>query len=303
MTRRNFMEVASQFAGHQYGVVTRRQLLSAGVTRHSIDGQVKRRQPTRLHRGVFLLGSLRLPLSQEMAAILACGPGACLSHLSASRLWGLLPCSSSQVGLVEVSVKAGRRSHPRIRVHRPRRLDDQDITTYQLIPVTTPVRTVFDLASVVRARTLERAVAEGVAKRLMSEAELTRVVAGRDHARGFVALRDVLGGGGPARTRSVAEDAFLDLVRRARLDAPRVNARVGEHEVDFYWPVHRLVVEVDGRAFHTSRHAFERDQRRDAELVARGIRVMRVTWRQITDEAEAVLVRLGAALLAEVGTL
>jgi very-short-patch-repair endonuclease len=109
--------------------------------------------------------------------------------------------------------------------------------------------------------------------------------------RGAGRLGAVFEGGPPARTRSEAEERFLGLVRQAR-----VNVTIAGYEVDFYWPDARLGVEVDGAAFHGSPLAIERDRRRDARLAAAGIRVMRVTWRQLTREREALLVQLGRAL-------
>jgi very-short-patch-repair endonuclease len=86
------------------------------------------------------------------------------------------------------------------------------------------------------------------------------------------------------------------LVRRARLPSPEINIRLGSYEVDFLWPRERVIVEVDGYAFHSSRRAFEDDRRRDADLAARGFHVILITWRQIVSEPEAVLVRLAQAL-------
>ncbi len=103
-------------------------------------------------------------------------------------------------------------------------------------------------------------------------------------------------GDGPSLTRSEAERRVLDLVRAARLPVPGTNSRVRGHEVDFHWRSERLILEVDGYAYHRSRAAFERDRRRDAELGAAGLRVLRVTWRQVVGEPEALVARLAQAL-------
>ncbi len=100
----------------------------------------------------------------------------------------------------------------------------------------------------------------------------------------------------PVWTRSEAEERLLTLIRKAGLPRPLTNAHIHDHEVDFFWRTERLVVEVDGFAFHRSAYQFERDRRRDAELVAHGYRVVRVTWRQLTRESESVLVRLARAM-------
>jgi len=292
--------VVSRIAGRQHGVVTRGQLLDADVTRHVIDGWLRTGQLKRLHRGVYLYGSLPHPFTTDMAAILACGTNACLSHRSAGFLWELLP-RRRRVGPVEVTLIAGRRERPGVHTHIRRTLSHEEVTSYQRIPVTTPIRTLIDLAEILRTARLERAVAEAVATKLLTEAELASEADRLPRVRGIRRLRAVLGMGHVARTRSRAEERFLDLVRRAKLDEPRVNSVIAGHEVDFYWPTQHLAVEVDGRAFHSSRHSFESDRRRDAELVARGIRVVRITWRQLTREPEALLVRLGAALVAHKG--
>lgn len=105
-------------------------------------------------------------------------------------------------------------------------------------------------------------------------------------------------GGRPEMTRSEAERRFLALIRAARLPTPRTNVRVGRHEVDFVWPAERLIVEVDGFRYHGSRHAFERDRARDTDLAALGYTVVRVTWRQITEESHALIARIARALVA-----
>jgi very-short-patch-repair endonuclease len=298
MADRRFNDIASRLAAGQHGVVTRRQLLDGGVARRTIARRLSGGLIRQLHRGVYLLGPLAQRYTSEMAAVLACGPDAVLSHRSAAVLWRLLD-RRLRGARVEVTLSRGQRSRPGVRVRRSRTLTPEDVTKHEQIPVTTPTRTLVDLAAVLRPTALERAVAEGVARRLVEEAALERAVARHQGARGIGKLRAVLGGTGPAFTRSTAEESLLALVRRARLVSPEVNVIVGGHEVDFFWPTERLVVEVDGRAFHSSARAFERDRRRDAELAARGIRVMRVTWKQLTREPEAVLVRLGGALLAQ----
>lgn len=115
---------------------------------------------------------------------------------------------------------------------------------------------------------------------------------------GVPRLRALLDAGPPALTRSEAEERLLALVLRARLPRPRTNARVAGYEADLLWPEERLVVEVDGYAFHASRHAFEADRRRDTAFTAAGFRVIRVTWRHLTDEPETVVARLAQALIS-----
>lgn len=177
------------------------------------------------------------------------------------------------------------------------RLDPCDVTAREGIPITTPARTLLDLAATVERRELERALAEAEVRRLVSPQQLADLLAVASGRRGATALKALLRNqGGPSLTRSEAEERVLALVRAARLPMPQTNTRIGRHEVDLYWRDERLALEVDGYAFHSSRTAFERDRLRDAELQAAGLRVMRVTWRQIVDAPEAVVARLAQAL-------
>jgi very-short-patch-repair endonuclease len=175
-------------------------------------------------------------------------------------------------------------------------LPDQT-TTLKGIPITTPPRTLLDIGLEVSPRELERAVAEAQRRRLTNRSALLSLLARYRGRAGTRPLRVLLEGSDrPALTRSEAEERLLALLRKARLPAPDVNERLGPHEVDFVWREAGLAVEVDGFAFHGDRAAFEADRRRDAELAARGFNVIRVTWRQIVDEPEATLVRIGQAL-------
>lgn len=233
-----------------------------------------------------------------MAAVLACGDAAVVSHRSAALLWGLLPRSSAN-GPIEVSLLSGYRNPaPSILVHRRRSLAPSETTVKDRIPVTVPVRTLLDLASATGGREVEQAVAQADRMGLVRRGRLEEAVNGWAHCAGVPLLRALLQrSAGPALTRSEAEDRFLRLVRKARLAEPDTNVRIAKAEVDFLWRDARLVVEVDGFAYHSSPDAFERDRRRDAILTAAGYRVLRTTWRQIVDEPEAVIARVAQALV------
>jgi len=278
-------------ARRQHGVVTARQLADLGFGRGAVAHRAAQGRLERLHRGVYLAGPLEAPLTRAMAAVLACGPGAVLSHLAAAALWELYePRPGDDVDVTLAGRRIGRRRG--IRVHHAA---TADATSRHAIPVTTPERTLLDLAAALPARELERAVEEAQIRRLTSHARLAaalRLHAGRP---GTPALRAALRTE-PALTRSEAERRALELIRAAQLPAPEANARLLGHEVDLLWPAHRLVVEVDGHRYHGTRGAFERDRERDARLQAQGYRVMRVTWRQLRREREAVVARLAAAL-------
>jgi very-short-patch-repair endonuclease len=288
----------SELVGRQHGVVTRSQLRGLGFTADEIDNRLKTSRLHPLHRSVYLAGHMAaLPHARELAAVLACGPAAVLSHRNAAHVWSLLPYPA-QFPEVEVTV-AGRNPgvKPGIRIHRVITLDPRDVTKRWRIPITTPERTLLDLAASAKSRELEQALAEAYAMRIVTSGRLEETLVRSARRPGAAALRELLAkDADPALTRSQAEQRLLEVVRKARLPQPAVNARVGRHEVDLLWRAGRLVVEVDGFRFHSSRTAFERDRARDAELQASGLRVIRVTWRQIVHEPEAIVARIAATL-------
>jgi very-short-patch-repair endonuclease len=277
-------------------VVSREQLRALGFTEAAIAHRVRRGRLHRIHRGVYAVGYPELPpLGREVAALLACGPAAVLSHRSAAGLLYLLPFAT---GPVEVTTAgAGSRSHVGVRVHRSRRVGPQEKTWRQGLPVTTTPRTLLDLAETVGPTHLEQAVAEAKHRRLVTAAALLAYLDGAHGRRGVPRVRAVLEReGGPAFTRSVAERRLLSLLRTAGLPAPQVNASLAGYEVDFLWARERVVAEVDGYAYHSSRGAFERDRRRDADLGDLDHRVIRFTWLQLRCEPLSVVARLAGAL-------
>jgi very-short-patch-repair endonuclease len=284
----------ARIAARQYGVVTRAQLAAAGIGRGSIDHRIATGRLHRIHRRVYLVGHPVPPrFACELAAVLACGDDAVLSHLTATSMWSL-PCEDARQ--IDVTVP-GRDpgTHPGIRIHRVRQLNPLDVRRCQRIPITAPARTLLDLAEVLPIRALERAVEEAQIRRLVRPRQLLDVLERSPGRRGAGALRELLDQK-PAFTRSEAEARLLALLRAAGLAPSSVNARVGNYEVDFLWRPNRLVVEFDGFAYHSTRAAFERDRTRDAELQAHGYRVIRVTWRQLVEEPEAIIARVAQAL-------
>jgi very-short-patch-repair endonuclease len=281
-------------------VVARWQLLALGLTAAAIDSLVKRGLLHVLYRGVYSVGHRVLPpWAGEMGAVLACGDGALLSHRSAAHLWALLPYPARKRP-VDVTVRSRHsRARPGIRVHRVRRLHPRDVRTCKGIPVTTPARTILDLAGTEPYRVFEQALAEGQAQRRVTHRHLEAALERSRRRPGAAVLRAALvADAEPALTRSDAEELFLVQVRSAGLPAPETNARLGPYEVDFLWRAERLAIEVDSFRFHSSRAAFERDRLRDAELQADGFRVMRVTWRHLVDHPEETVVRLTRVLQA-----
>lgn len=288
-------------AADQHGVVSRRQLGRAGISTDIADRYIRIGRMKRLHRGVYQLGPAVGAHARLVAATLACGDTAALSHRSGAGLWRMLGESD---GIVDVTVSGRSESRAGIRVHRAQ-LRPDEVTSWQGMRVTTPARTLYDLASMVAPihhgadaslvvvhRDVERALAEALAQRLTTRPSMLALL-DHHHGHGAGLLRELLESDvKPALTRSEAEERFLDLVRRGDVGDPAVNAIVERYEVDFLWRAERLIVEVDGHRYHASKSAFENDRRRDAVLAAAGYTVMRVTWDQITREHEAVLVRL-----------
>lgn len=283
----------------QHGVVTRPQLLELGFTAGGIRHRLTSGRFNRLHQGVYVVGPIIPRHAREMAAVLACGPEALLGDRSAAVLWDLVPPPADpSVPVDVVRIGGSSRDRPGIRVRRVRCLEAADRAERDGIPVTSPARTLLDLAAVVGGRDLERAIARAERERLVERDQLEDLVARHGGRRGAPALRAVLErAGGPALTRSEAEVRFLRLVRKARLPPPKTNARVGGYELDFLWREHGIAVEVDGYAFHSSRPRFEGDRRRAADLASRGIQVIPLTWKQIVEEGTATAVQVAQALL------
>jgi very-short-patch-repair endonuclease len=253
----------------------------------------------RLHRCVYAVGHPEVSeAGRLLAAVLACGPDAALSHRSAAALWGI---RANQRRLIDVTaLQRNHRRHPGIAVHLVRNLHPDDRTSVQGIPVTTVARTLLDLAGVIRADGLERALEQAERLRLFDLRAVDALIARSRGRCGVKALRRALCDYRelPHLTRSELERRFLDLCRDASLPTPAVNAWINGYEVDVLWAAQRLVVELDGRSYHQTHAAFERDRRRDAELQLAGYRVFRVTRRWLETEPAAVIAAVRALLPA-----
>jgi very-short-patch-repair endonuclease len=283
----------------QRGRVARRQLLAAGVTPSMIKTMLASGWLHPLHRGVYAVGHLApVELGRETAALLACRGSAALSHHTTARLWKICPWLDAD-GPIDVTVPRGVAGQPKgIRFHRTRALKRQDIRTFEGLPVTSPARTLLDIAPHLDSRSFERALDEALLQRLVSNHELERMAFNARGHRGAPLLAGALARHSrPTVTDSEAEEIFFALMRDAQLPEPEVHARIHGYTVDFLWRAQRLVVEVDGYKYHSSRVAFERDSKKSAKLAAAGFHVMRVTWRQMKDEPCAVIVRVAQALV------
>jgi Protein of unknown function (DUF559) len=227
-----------------------------------------------------------------MAAVLACGWDAVLSHRSAAALWSIRSTSRANI---EVTVaRPTRLARPGIDVHRSQTLNPRDTSRNRGIPCTTVARTLLDLAEFVDRRSLERACEHAEILRLLDFGALTDVLSRAAGRRGAPILRSVLARheDSPPLTRSELEERFLTICEEAGVSRPSVNAWValdgGGAEVDFSWPERRLIAEADGYRTHGTRGAFERDRHRDRQLVLAGWRVVRFTWRQLVTEPDEV---------------
>ncbi len=271
--------------------------MELGLTAREVERRLESGRLRRVRRGIYLLGPIVSPHTLKMAAVLACAPRAALSHGSASYVWGLLP-HPARPGSIHVTVAGhnpGR--HPGVHVHRTTSLRRDELTSKYAIPITTPTRTLLDVASQLRPRELEQALAEAFAQRLTDRVRTLSMIERHPGRPGVRALRFQLEAGhAPARTRSHAEERLLALIRDGRFPHPDVNVRVGRWEIDFLWREQGVAVEVDGYAAHSSPRAFRRDYAKTAALEAAGLAVIRVSWTQIRNEPEATLARIARAL-------
>jgi len=275
-------------------MITTAQLAAAGFGPNALSRRVAGGWLLRRHVGVYQLGVFPGRFGEGAAALLACGPLAALSRWASMALFELCPVRTP----VDVTIPYGlsvRRAG--IRSHRAAALPPCDIVRRHGLRVTTPARTLLDLAGSTPRAELERLVEEAQVQRLVSTGELLAVIergAGRPGVRKLRGLVDLLDE--PAFTRSEAERRLRALCRSAALPLPRMNVQRAGWEVDAVWDDRRLVVEVDGHRFHSTKARFERDRRKDAELMLAGYRVLRLTWHRLTREPEQVIALLAAAL-------
>jgi very-short-patch-repair endonuclease len=272
--------LVAELAASQHGVVTTDQLRARGVSRSGLARRLEAGHLHRLHRAVYAVGHRRLTFEGRcMAAVLACGEGAVVSHRAAGALWAMLLPSP---GPIDVTVRGygGRRKQRGIVIHRSTTLGPSDATRRRGIPLTQPARTLQDLRQALSPGQLQRATRRALDLRLHVAAALDQE---------------------PDLTRSELERLFLRLCRRHSLPSPEVNARIGPYEVDFLWRDLSLIVETDGFRHHGGRAAFEADRARDARLQALGYRVLRFTYRQLREERRAVVATLRDVIRASGG--
>lgn len=284
-------ELIATLAERQHGVVARRQLLAAGVGAGAIERRLERGSLRAVEWGIYALGH-RL-LSEQgrwMVAVLVGAPGSALSYRSAAAAAQVLRSPRRRE---EVTVDRSRRPRPGIVFHRAA-LPADEVTIIDGIPATIASRTVLDLARVTDRRTVERALREVEVRRLYCALSLPDLLARYPRHRGSPLIRAILGDRscGQGVAREELEERFLAFVERAGLPRPELNADLwlGDRWIrpDALWRAARLIVELDGRQTHGLARAFEDDRLRDRAAVAAGWRVVRVTWRQLHHDADAL---------------
>jgi very-short-patch-repair endonuclease len=277
--------ILRELAYGSHGVVTRQELVDAGVTRHEIETRIGAGYLIRLHRGVFRVGHAAPSLeARYLAAVKACGNRSLLAGRAAAHLLGLLKRAPS---LPEV-LTASQRRPKGVATRRARRSELVDATKWRGIPVTTIPRTLVDLAAVLAEEDLARAFHEAVVKHRTRPDRVEAVLARRHNWPGARKLRRVLWGDAPL-TLSQLEQRFLARVRAAGLPQPEMNRHVDGRYVDCRWPTQRLTVELDGYRYHATRHAFEQDREREREARARGDEFRHYTWRDVDEDPEPMI--------------
>lgn len=285
---RPFDALIAALAARQHGTVARRQLYALGLSDDAIDRRIAAGRLHRIHRGVYAVGHKRLTLrGRWMAAVLAAGPGAVLSHRSAAALHGLRRTAPATI---EVTT---RRTPPRTTsfVARRSQLQPDETEDVDGIPVTTVARTCLDLGATTTTHEVEQALREAEYLRLADATGISELLVRYPGRRGTANVRAALArlGEAPGRTRSDFEDLFLRRLDDARIRRPELNAAIfvdsPPYEVDCLWRRERIIVELDSYQAHGTRSRFESDRERDRKLALAGYRVIRMTWRQLQDDA------------------
>jgi hypothetical protein len=288
--------VVGRLAARSHGVVTRRQLVAAGVSEDEIDHRVAKGSLLREHRGVYRVGH-RAPSveARYLAAVLACGDGALLSGPAAGHLWGLVKAAAPPA---EVTASTERRV-PGVATRRSRTADG---TTCRGIPITTVPFTLIALAAQLGAEELARACHEAGVRYGTTPRQVEQVLARRPNAPGAKKLRAVLHGDVKV-TLSKLEQRFLQLLSDEGLTLPETNRPAGARRVDCRWPTQQLTVELDGYRYHRSRHAWEQDRWREREARARGDEFRRYSFGDVLESPDLMLAELRVLVASTEGAL
>lgn len=285
-------EAIAALATRQHGVVGHRQLRALGVTRYAIEWRLRTGRLHELWRGAYAVGHEAVtPRGRWMAAALLGGSDAALSNRAAGALWGLWRISAPEVTCSRQLVRPGITFHRAV-------LPADERTVRDGIPVTTPARTLFDLAQTAHLGQLERAIDAAELAGLGDSLSLGELLERHPRRKGARSLRTILdrGGLGLRVTRSELERRFLALMRRGGLPLPQTNSMVLGFECDAVWRDERLIVELDVYGTHGGRRSFREDRRRDRALGVAGWRTHRVTDDDIRDQPHSLLAELRSLL-------
>jgi len=299
-SRPSVESVIADVAGSQYGVISLAQLTAAGLTTSAVRKRVAARRLRRLHAGVFATGHAPLTrTARYMSAVLACGDTSGLSHRSSADHRSLWSSSRSTIDVTSPTQAGRRRSG--IDQHTSSTLLPRDFDVVRGIRCTSVARTLLDLAATQPRRVVERAFDQAGVLRLLDVREIEDVLARNNGHRGVGVLRAIVEDQRqPELTRTKLERLFLAICRSAGVPRPEVNAWIAleptGYEADFLWRPQRLIAETDGHETHGTPHAFESDRRRDQRLMLAGWRVVRFTWKHVTDEPAVVAATLGGLL-------
>ena len=282
----------ARIAGAAHGVVTRTQLLSAGITLSEIKQRLRSGVLLHEYRGVYRVGH-RAPSveARYLAAVRACGPGALLSGRAAAHLLGVLKGAAAPPEVVTPT----ERRVAGVRTRRSRHMDPREATTWRGVPVTTVARTLADLAATLALDDLARACHEAGVRHGTTPRHVEAALARWPGRPGAQRLRAVLRGDAQV-TLSALERRFLAHLREAGLELPQTNRLTDGRRVDCRWPGRRLTVELDGYRYHHSRHAWEQDRRREREARARGDEFRRYTYGDVFEEPALMLAELRTLL-------
>jgi hypothetical protein len=288
----------AHLAGQQGGIVNHAQLVALGLSPQGVHRRLRVGRLHRWYRGVYAVGHRKVGVEgRRWAAILAYSPDGVLSHRTAGVAWDLL---RSNAATIDVTVGLGGRSaRPGIRLHRTRSLPADEVTSLGGLPITTPARTLLDLAAAgLRDRPLEAALDAAEITGVLDFAELRALLARHQGRPGTRSLKAQLSRyGGPVDTRSRLERLVYELCDDHGLPRPLVNTVIEGKVRDFYWPHCRLVVEADSYRWHRSPSALNDDRERDVLLTLAGYRVLRFTWEQVTERPRYVVQAILTALL------
>jgi hypothetical protein len=271
----------ARIADRQFGHVTRQQLLDLGVPSATITHWVRNRRHIQVHAGVYAVGHQQhTAIARAMAAVLACGDQAALSHDSAAALWGIRTWPAAP----EVTAPHQRR-RPGIRTHRTQTLTHNQIRRVNNIRATSPSRTILDILPRLTDRQLVRAVNDLRLAKHLRATELGRLLAASPRTRRLIDPQQ-------NPTRSPAEDAFLEFCHTYRLPTPKVNITLFGRERDAVFEAEKVIIEIDGYTFHSDHDSFESDRERDTDAADHGYLTVRLTTTRLTQHPAHEAARL-----------